>query len=137
MVWDKYLKWQEKQRQGKIVDVNFRNKGMFGWHSHVETMEFSDGLKIDSEIFKNIFYGHGCLRPCCFKYSYKGIVHPADVTISDCWGIDKVMPEMDDNKGISLLLVNADKGAELLRRQKELSYIRTCNYARSFCSSHL
>lgn len=118
LVWNRYVEWQEKRIQGKIIDVNFRNKGKFGWHSHVETMDFLDGSKIDSEIYKNIFYGHGSLRPCCFKCPYKSIVHRADVTIADCWGIEKVMPEMDDNRGTSLLLVNTDKGAELFEKVK-------------------
>ena len=81
-------------------------------------MDFLDGSKIDSEIYKNIFYGHVSLRPCCFMCPYKDIVHPADVTIADCWGIEKIMPEMDDNRGTSLLLVNTDKGEELFEKAK-------------------
>ena len=45
-------------------------------------------------------------------------MHPADVTIADCWGIEKMMPEMDDNRGTSLLLANTDKGEELFEKAK-------------------
>lgn len=32
-------------------------------------------------------------------------MHPGDITIADYWGIEKVAPEFDDNKGVSLVLV--------------------------------
>ena len=34
--------------------------------------------------------------------------------MADFWGIEKVCPQMDDNKGTSLVLVNTDKGQALI-----------------------
>ena len=34
--------------------------------------------------------------------------------MGDFWGIDKIEPEIDDDIGISLAIVNTDKGARLM-----------------------
>lgn len=39
-------------------------------------------------------------------------MHPGDITIADYWGIEKAAPELDDNKGISLVLVNNNEVGE-------------------------
>jgi hypothetical protein len=39
--------------------------------------------------------------------------------IGDFWGIEKTMPEIDDNKGISLVLINTDKGKIVFDKIKE------------------
>lgn len=61
-------------------------------------------------IFKNLFYGHTVLRPSCYECPYKSVQHPGDITIADYWGIEKAAPEFDDNKGVSLVLVNNEVG---------------------------
>ena len=38
----------------------------------------------------------------------------SDITIADYWGIDQVHPQMDDDKGTSLLLVRTEKGQQAL-----------------------
>lgn len=113
VVWEKYLNWQEQKNHGKTVKVDFRNKKDFGWRDHVETLWFDNGKSVSSSIFKNLFYGHMILRPSCYECPYKSIMHPGDITIADYWGIEKAAPEFDDNKGVSLVLVNNDKADKL------------------------
>ena len=45
-------------------------------------------------------------------------MHPGDITIADYWGIEKAAPELDDNKGVSLVLINGDKGAKIFDKIK-------------------
>ncbi len=111
-VWLEYLKWQEKKNKKRIVSVNFRNKTDFGWAAHKETLYTSDGSSISSEVFKELFYKHNILRPSCYECKYKHIYHPGDITIADYWGIDKACPGFNDNKGVSLVLINSEKGEE-------------------------
>lgn len=114
-VWHKYLDWISQGN--KVTGVDFRNKTDFGWAAHVETIRMGDG-KVDSEVFKNLFYGHNILRPSCYECPYKSIHHPGDITIADYWGIDKAAPGFNDNKGVSLVLVNTDKGQEYFEKVK-------------------
>ena len=116
--WDKYLRWQEHKNHGKVVKVDFRNKKDFGWKDHVETIWFDNGKNVSSPIFKNLFYGHMALRPSCYECPYKSIMHPGDITIADYWGIEKAAPEFDDNKGVSLVLVNNEKADSIFENVK-------------------
>ena len=109
-VWDAYLHWQEQKNHSKITSVDFRNKKDFGWHDHVETLYFENGKFTNSRVFKELFYGHTVLRPSCYECPYKSVMHPGDITIADYWGIEKAAPEFDDNKGVSLVLVNNEAG---------------------------
>ena len=109
-VWKAYLAWQEKKYGGKIQSVDFRNKRDFGWKAHKESVYLDNVPRIDSEVFKTLFYSHNILRPCCHVCPYKDIHHPGDITIADYWGIEKEVPGFDDNHGVSLVLINNDKG---------------------------
>lgn len=91
----------------------------FGWHDHVETLYFENGKSTSSRVFKELFYGHTVLRPSCYECPYKSVMHPGDITIADYWGIEKVAPEFDDNKGVSLVLVNNEAGKKAFEKVKE------------------
>lgn len=118
-VWDAYLSWQEKNNNSKITGVDFRNKKDFGWRAHMETLYFENGKFVSSGIFRTLFYGHNVLRPSCYECPYKSTMHPGDITIADYWGIENAAPEFDDNKGVSLVLVNNETGEWFLDKVKD------------------
>ena len=121
LVWKKYLEWQEK-KHGTCIAVDFRNKKDFGWAAHVESLVMKqkdkDTVKIDSSVFTKIFYEHSVLRPSCYHCPYKSIHHPGDITIADYWGIDEAAPGFNDNKGVSLVLVNNESGIAMFEQVK-------------------
>lgn len=119
VVWKKYLVWQEQRAKAKVVSVDFRNKKDFGWHSHIETLNFDNGKKVSSSIFRNLFYGHTILRPSCYECPFKSVMHPSDITIADYWGIEKAAPEFDDDKGASLVLINNENGFNVFEAVKD------------------
>lgn len=115
-VFQRYIEWQEKKAKSKCVSIDFRNKKDFGWKAHIETLVFSNGKRISSEVFKNIFFQNVALRPSCYKCHFKSIIHSADITIADYWGIDRAAPGFNDDKGVSLVLVNNNIAKELFDR---------------------
>ncbi len=72
-------------------------------------------------MFTTLFYGHSILRPSCYECPYKSVTHPGDIMIVDYWGIEKAALAFDDNKGVSLVLVNNEKGKMRLKLLKRLS----------------
>lgn len=135
LVWKEYIKWQEKNANGKCIAVDFRNKKKYGWADHIETLTFKEDngniKNIDSDIFKNLFFNHQSLRPACFKCPYKSITHPADITIADFWGIDNAAPGFNDNKGVSLVLINNNQGIEFWNCIKDCLEYRECDIEKS------
>lgn len=114
-VWAAYLRWQEQRNGAKIVAADFRNKRDFGWRGHRETLVFDNGKRVHSRVFRDLLYGHAVLRPSCYECPYKSVRRPGDVTIADYWGIGKAAPAFDDDRGVSLVLVNTEAGQRLFQ----------------------
>ena len=55
------------------------------------------------------------LRPSCHACPAKTLKSGSDVTLGDWWGIESIMPEIDDDKGISAVTANTEKGAAALQ----------------------
>lgn len=136
-IWKDYLKWQEDNNDGNIIDAKFRNKKDYGWSEHVESMCFKDGRQINSKIFAELYYKHNALRPCCYECKYKRYVHPGDITLGDFWEIKNIDPDYDDNKGLSLVLINNDKGKRVFETIKGNLIYKEFDYKKTFRKSML
>lgn len=122
LVWKDYIELIKVRYGDEIQDYNFRNKNKFGWVSHVETATVKAKQHHMNE-FTQLFYSHRIIRPSCFKCNFKGLERKSDITLADFWGIDKVLPRFNDGKGVSLVLINSDKGVSLFNKCKnELIY---------------
>lgn len=113
LLWKKYLEWNEQRKHKRIVSVDFRDKKKYGWRPQFESLTFEDGNVLYSETYKKLYYGHNALRKCCYVCPYKSTVREGDVSIADYWNIEKAAPEFDDNKGVSLVIINNDIGEKL------------------------
>ena len=113
LVWSDYLDFLSNRKK-TIVSVDFRDKKRFGWSEHKETVFFNNGDVYSGEVFKRLFYSHYILRKDCFDCPFKNLNRTGDVTIADCWGIAENYPEFDDDKGVSLVLINSAKGRRLI-----------------------
>lgn len=118
LVWKTYLDYQEKKHASKVTNVNFRDKSN-GWKNSSIRLDFENGdtyLKpFGKDPFMNVFLTNLILRDSCYHCENKGLHHNSDITVADFWGIDKIDSSMDDDKGSSLLLVQTNKGAKILK----------------------
>lgn len=111
LIFKDYIQLLEKGYKRKVLSFNFRDKNRSDWHSHV--CSYDNGRKMVSQNYVDIFYSHLTLRDCCYSCQYTSINRISDITIGDYWGIEKILPDWDDNIGISLVLVNTSKGQEI------------------------
>ena len=115
-VWKKYMQYRKEKDKKNPREVNFRDKKQQGWHSFSLSFKYDDceyAKNQREDIFMRAFLKDVCLRDSCYNCSFRKTNRLSDITLADYWGIDKVYPEMDDNKGTSLILVNSPKGTEL------------------------
>ena len=64
--------------------------------------------------FTYLFYQHIMFRRSCGKCHFANTKRPSDITIADFWGWEKTDPNINkDDKGVSLILINTDKGRRL------------------------
>lgn len=123
-LWKKYIRYQES-KYGKLVEVDFRCKN-FSWNGF-EMKENSLFISKEEDAFMQMFLRDYCLRPSCYQCKAKN-VKLSDMTMADFWGIERVAPEINDDKGTSLVIVRTIKGKELWEKivgemkAKEVTY---------------
>ena len=96
--------------------VRFRNK-VTGWKNSHFTTVYDDGTVDTAPLMATEFgraFGRALfLRPSCHTCAYTNLNRPADFTLGDFWGLrPDELPEQQE-KGISLLLVNTAHGSHV------------------------
>lgn len=118
-----YLNNLENKYNSKVKNIKFKNK-IHGWHNFSTRIDFENGKTyiggryVDSYMVGYLQY-NAFMRPSCYDCKFKGLPKKSDITLADFWGIENIAPEMDENKGTSMILINSDKGRKLLCEIKE------------------
>lgn len=116
MLWRKFLR--EEYKNYSECSFNMRDK-ISGWKNSSFTVE-RNGQRIgqcknNDVSFLRVFYGAYGLRDSCYACAFKNLLHKSDLTIGDCWAAETLGIEMaQDDKGLSLVVVNSDKGMHAL-----------------------
>jgi coenzyme F420-reducing hydrogenase beta subunit len=84
------------------------------------TFENGEVYSSTDDPYSRIFGSDICARKSCYKCRFRNLNRESDVTIADFWGIEKVLPEMDDNKGTSLVFINSRRGEQYFDKIKDL-----------------
>lgn len=133
-IWKDYVSYNAGK--GTVVKADFRDKGVGGWKIHKESFEYSNGYKCCSESYKTLFYKNIMLRKSCEICPYDISVRYSDITIADFWGIGEIFPDMDDDKGISMVVCNSPEGAALFESVSEHMYVRKASVSAGFLEKH-
>lgn len=119
-VWEEEL--MSVTEKENVIHVDFRDKTNYGWDSHRTTISLVD-KDIVTDRFTQLFYSHFILRKACFHCPYKTINRMGDITIGDAWGVQKHNQAFNDNKGVSLVLINSEKADRLFLKLDSIEYI--------------
>ena len=127
------------ERKGKIESFNFRDKRN-GWHNSVVSY-VRDGKKIyeafGENLFTSLYFRNILTRPVCAVCPYSNLNRPGDITIGDFWGIEKTDPLFDDNRGVSLCILNNAKGQAFFETVAEESDFFECRGRDEFLQPRL
>lgn len=115
-LWKSYYRYCEEKNESLLEAASFRDKRL-GWHHYEIRLDFKNS-KVQrtthgSDVYMNMFLSDICLRPSCHDCRFREGRSGADITLGDAWGIEKWMPEMDDDRGTSVVLINSTKGNHL------------------------
>lgn len=127
LVWEKYINWQRKVYNSEPRQILFRKKDT-GWKNYSIEIQFQNNSVYQKtfreDIYMQFFLKEICLRPSCHACHFKKLERPSDITLGDSWGVDRYMPELDDDKGTSLILVHTQTGEEML--EQILPHMKYC-----------
>ena len=115
-----YLKSITKDVPIDGLDLKFRDKEKHGVGAHI-TYQRKRGKADETHISNSYyyaFYSKVTVRRACYSCRFWYNEKVEDITIGDYWGVKKYHPDMDARSGISALLVNTDKGNQLLQSAK-------------------
>lgn len=129
MILQKYLDYRrEKANDNKISSVSFRDKST-GWKSYNTKIEFEHSTYLDKQVndpYMKLFLGEAILRSSCHDCKFKDMNRDSDITLGDAWGINKIFPKMDDDKGTSVMFIHSEKGRKLAESiLEDTTYIKS------------
>ena len=128
-VWNEYLKY--RANGADIKDVSFRDK-KYGWHyfsMKIDTDKKKYTKRLDEDLFIKLFLDNTILRPSCYACKYKKEVRISDFTLADCWRPNTVKSQLkDDDKGLSMIFVNTEKGKKLFEEIKDKYVVQEIDY---------
>ena len=109
-VWREYIR--KELSKGTVTDVVFRSKST-GWKDYSVRIG-KKSRRHDYDDYIGCFLGNYSLRPSCFNCKFKAGKSGADIMIADFWGIHTIAPDLDDDKGISLVISYSNKGQNVI-----------------------
>lgn len=121
-VFKKYVHELECLKKSNLNRTIFRDKTT-GWTGYSLKHEFESGkilyIRNPQSAYLRLFVNKICLNSSCEDCHYRKLPRIADITLGDYWGVNRFHPEMDDDRGTSVILLNNSHGESLFNSIKE------------------
>lgn len=129
-LFEEYIDYLSRRKP--VSKFYFRTKAE-GWglgsKTYSPSVRYTDGEKVFSTprtlAFQQLFFSNNCLRPHCYQCPYAGKGRVGDFTIADFWGLNFLHPEKFDSNGVSLVLVNTQKGYDVFSSLSNIDSFET------------
>lgn len=137
-----YIRQLETDNGGKVTAFSFRDKSA-GWGINGCALIEKKGISVRKRIWQSassylFYFTRGWIyRENCYQCKYACSHRPADLTLGDYWGIEKVHPEYlgkgewDESEGISVVIANSQKGLETLEQLGELIELKPSSFEKA------
>ncbi len=129
-LFEKFAENISRVHNSTLVSTEFRDKST-GWKAYSVSQRFDNGDKISEPYGKSdymrLFLSRICQNKSCSDCKYRKLPRIADITLGDYWGIANYHPEMDDDNGTSVVLLNTNHGEKLFANVSK--NIKQCNSA--------
>ncbi|WP_281085009.1 Coenzyme F420 hydrogenase/dehydrogenase, beta subunit C-terminal domain [Segatella bryantii] len=118
-VLNSYITAQQQLIGGEFTNILFRDKyysyqySSFSIYNRIEKKNYHKG--IDSNAYLRAFFNNLSDRPSCYNCRFKKRYRKSDLTLWDCFPIEKFTRELD-GKGTTRVLVQSKKGEDLIRK---------------------
>lgn len=136
LVWRMYLdEVSSMYNIAQITDIQFRDKTE-GWknfsllikYKNKEGVEKTFRETLNENIFMRCFLSNLCLRPSCYACPARNGKSGSDITLADLWGAENICPGLDDDKGVSLVLLRNKEFSLPGFVKKEIEYSKAVMY---------
>ncbi len=92
----------------------------------MEKIVYENGTKEIRDDYTKLFYTNLPLRPSCGVCKFASQERVGDFTVGDFWGVQSIFPEFNDEKGVSIVLINSGRGLKIFNEiEDELELMET------------
>ncbi|PYG86555.1 coenzyme F420-reducing hydrogenase beta subunit [Ruminiclostridium sufflavum DSM 19573] len=117
LVFSDYIEYIRKTIDSDITEINFRYKKP-SWTVYSMRIDFRSRKPYIADYFTDPyligFSKDYFSRDCCYECKYTKLNRQSDITIADFWGyVSDDRRYRNDEKGISLVLINSEKGSKV------------------------
>ncbi|MBQ8940335.1 MAG: Coenzyme F420 hydrogenase/dehydrogenase, beta subunit C-terminal domain [Firmicutes bacterium] len=123
LLWEKYLELQSKKQSKHIDNIKFRDKNPYGYrYSQLGIYSFGEQIYnkgVESDQYLRAFFSNICDRPSCYKCNYRKRYRVSDFTIWDCFEVYKYDKKLDNNKGVTRVLLQTKKAETLFYKLED------------------
>ena len=88
---------------------------------------------VDTDSYLRSFFSDVNVRPSCYDCKFKKQHHLTDFSIWDCFDVYKFSKDFDNDKGVTRLLVNTDKGLHIIESLKDDALIMEIPVDKAVC----
>ena len=125
----KYIQELEIKQKSKMLTCDFRDKKT-GWSNYSCTYTFENS-KVSNfhcdDDYVNIYLSNVALRESCYNCKFKIGNKYSDITLGDFWGVKNYYPEFFNDKGVSAIILNTEKGIEVFDKIKDKIIFKECD----------
>ena len=121
--FQKYLETLTDETDKKNLRFQFRDKDRYG--AGVNCTYYVNGTKHYENWLENSFYyafsskSRITWRRSCYGCNYKSVNRISDISIGDYWGVEKYHSAFNPRDGVSIILINTQKGIGLFELIKD------------------
>lgn len=119
-VFRDYLNFAQRKKEIQSINMRWKEKG---WDKTSQQITYADGKTLigkgDAKLWHTIAFTHLVSRPSCHKCRFSNFERPGDFSIGDFWGIEAAHPSFFDKNGVSLTMLNTEKGEKVFEAIKD------------------
>ncbi|MFI3326633.1 MAG: Coenzyme F420 hydrogenase/dehydrogenase, beta subunit C-terminal domain [Clostridia bacterium] len=129
LIFKKYIESKNDLIEQGVSNILFRDKH-YGYKYSTMTLINNDNKKvyhrgIDSDPMLRAFFTNICDRPSCYDCSFKKRYRVSDFTMWDCFSIYDYSKELDNDKGVTNLLMHSPKARGIFAEIKDyFNYVK-------------
>ena len=132
--FNKYIELLQEKYKSNIIEFLFRDKTK-GWHTFSVKVKFENGKEYinfaTEDMYMRGFLTNIYCKPSCHSCEFRNFRSGSDITLADYWGSEIEEKNIDDNKGLSIVIVNSNKGKILKQNIENNVFFKDTDYNRA------
>lgn len=132
-LFDKHIQYLENRYNGNVVEYSFRDNEKWCYTEKISIKRNSGKIKMISHRGYSLnpyiyaFMNNYISRYSCYDCKFAKIPRQGDLTLADYWGVKRKFPQIDSSNGVSLVIINNEKGSYYLNLIADSLYLFETN----------